>query len=138
MEAIRPGMILAGWLIMLVFAIVNGTIGEVVFKPRWGEYAAHVYKTAAAVAVTVLISWQYSGWTAGPMWETAAWSAGVSWLVLTVAFEFVFGHYIMGHAWEKLIADYRIWKGRLWPVLLAVLLLAPLVTGYVINNKTGG
>ncbi len=134
MEGIRPGLIIAGWLVMLASAIANGTLGEYVFKPRWGEYGAHVYKTMVGVVVAVAISWFYASWTVGPHWKTAAWTAGISWLMLTVGFEFIFGHYVMHHPWERLIADYRIWRGRLWPVLLAALLLAPVVLGLMVNG----
>ncbi len=51
---------------------------------------------------------------------------GMSWFVLTVVFEFGFGHYIMKHPWKKLVHDYRIDKGRLWVVVLIWILIAPL------------
>ena len=46
-------------------------------------------------------------------------------LGLTIAFEFLFGHYIAGHAWSKLFQDYNILAGRVWAVVLLWVALAP-------------
>jgi hypothetical protein len=52
---------------------------------------------------------------------------GLVWLGLTVAFEFVFGHYAMGQPWAALLHDYNLLHGRLWVVVLAWTTLAPYV-----------
>ena len=36
------------------------------------------------------------------------------WLGMTLAFEFLFGHYIAGKSWSLLLADYNLAAGRLW------------------------
>ena len=45
----------------------------------------------------------------------------------TIAFEFLFGHYAMGHSWDFLWADYNVFQGRLWPLVLMVTLFGPLL-----------
>jgi hypothetical protein len=52
---------------------------------------------------------------------------GVGWTIATIAFEFLFGHYVMGLAWESLWADYNIFQGSLWPLVLLVTWLGPLL-----------
>ena len=52
---------------------------------------------------------------------------GVLWLALTVAFEFLFGHYIAGHPWARLLHDYNLIRGRLWILVLLWTALAPYV-----------
>ena len=52
---------------------------------------------------------------------------GLLWLCLTLAFEFLFGHFVVGAAWERLAADYNLVKGGLLPIGMAVLTLAPLI-----------
>ena len=37
---------------------------------------------------------------------------GLFWVTITVVFEFGFGHYVVKHSWEHLIADYNLLKGR--------------------------
>jgi hypothetical protein len=53
-------------------------------------------------------------------------SVGALWSVLTLAFEFVVGHYGFGKAWSELLADYDLRHGRIWVAVLIVTLLAPL------------
>jgi hypothetical protein len=54
-------------------------------------------------------------------------TVGFIWLGLTVAFEFIFGHYVVGHSWSELLTDYNILTGRLWIVVLIWITIAPLV-----------
>ena len=49
------------------------------------------------------------------------------WLVLTVAFEFLGGHYLFGQSWERLFADYDVRSGRIWLLVLATTAAAPLI-----------
>jgi hypothetical protein len=46
------------------------------------------------------------------------------WLVLTVAFEFGFGR-ARGCSWELLLHDYNLFAGRLWLLVLLMVLCAP-------------
>lgn len=55
--------------------------------------------------------------------------ASVLLVVLTVAFEFLFGHYVDEKSWIELIANYAVWRGRLWPILLLLLGLTPFIWG---------
>ncbi|HUX93413.1 MAG TPA: hypothetical protein VMV36_06355, partial [Ignavibacteriaceae bacterium] len=50
---------------------------------------------------------------------------GVFWLTITIVFEFIFGHFIMGHPWEKLLHDYNFLDGRLWVIVLLWTTISP-------------
>jgi hypothetical protein len=39
---------------------------------------------------------------------------GAAWGVLTVAFEFGFGHYVAGESWAELLAAYDVTDGEVW------------------------
>jgi len=52
---------------------------------------------------------------------------GVIWLVLTVAFEFLFGHFVVGHPWSRLLHDYDLLQGRVWVLVLVWTTIAPYV-----------
>ncbi|MFM7792818.1 MAG: hypothetical protein ACKO90_33610, partial [Microcystis panniformis] len=52
---------------------------------------------------------------------------GLIWLVLTVGFEFLFGHFIAGHSWSRLGQDYNLLAGRVWIFVLLVITFAPLL-----------
>ena len=53
---------------------------------------------------------------------------GTVWVALTVAFEFLAGHYVFGNSWERLIVDYNVFRGRIWILVLLMNLFAPLGT----------
>ena len=56
---------------------------------------------------------------------------GVLWLVLTLAFEILFGRFVVGASWQRLAADYNILEGGLLPFGMIVLALSPLIAGKV-------
>jgi hypothetical protein len=50
-----------------------------------------------------------------------------AWLTrtLTVAVEFLAGHFLFGRDWKVLLADYNLAAGRIWLIVLVVTLTAP-------------
>lgn len=94
-----------------------------------GEFVARVVGALTAVAVMIsLISW-FVGWTESNWSRGDLVVVGVLWLALTVAFEFVFFHFVMDVPWDTLLADYKIWEGRLWTLVLLTVLLGPPLCG---------
>jgi hypothetical protein len=61
-------------------------------------------------------------------------AVGLIWLGMTVIFEFVFGHYVIGHPWRKLFHDYNLLEGRVWVLVLIWTTIAPLLF-YKIRSK---
>ena len=115
------------WIPMIFIAIVNGTIRQFVYGPWVSELAAHQISSATAIVLFFLYTFLLSR-----RWPLArssqAWFVGWIWLLLTVAFEFVFGHFVAGHSINRLLQDYNMAAGRLWPLVLAALFLMPYVT----------
>lgn len=56
-----------------------------------------------------------------------AWAVGVGWVALTLAFEFLGGHFLFGKSWTELTVDYNLLAGRIWVLVLVVTLLAPVI-----------
>jgi hypothetical protein len=52
-------------------------------------------------------------------------SVGRAWVVLTVLFEFGFGHYVDRKSWSELLENYDVRKGNLWPVVLLWMSIGP-------------
>jgi len=48
-------------------------------------------------------------------------------VVLTVAFEFSFGHFVFRRSWGDLAVDYAILRDGLLPIGLVVLMFAPII-----------
>jgi hypothetical protein len=112
------------WILLVGLAILNGAAREVVLSPRLGAAAGHVVSSILLAGLIALTAWLKIRWIA-PGTVRRAWAVGVLWLSLTVAFEFLAGHYVFGHPWPRLLADYDILRGRVWLLILATALVAP-------------
>ena len=114
------------WVGAVVLAIINGTLREKVYGPRLTELAAH--QLASVIAILLFGVYLFALHLLWPL-ESArqAIQVGVLWLLLTVIFEFIFGHYVMGHSWRRLFNDYNLAAGRLWLLVLAWVAVAPWV-----------
>ncbi|HQJ08016.1 MAG TPA: hypothetical protein PLF54_03365 [Deltaproteobacteria bacterium] len=75
--------------------------------------------------LSFFLIWLLLPWI-GPKNRRQLWQIGITWLGSTVAFEFVAGRYVFGNSWERLLADYNVFRGRLWIAVLLVELLGPL------------
>jgi branched-subunit amino acid ABC-type transport system permease component len=64
--------------------------------------------------------------------------ASITLVLLTVAFEFLFGHYVDRKSWDVLLSNYEIHRGRLWPIALAVVALTPFMWGRWFPQTTPG
>jgi hypothetical protein len=112
------------WFLLLAGAVLNGAVREAVIIPRTGDYRGHVISTLMLSLVIILIACATLGWI-GPAGAGDAVVVGLLWVVLTVAFEFLAGHYLFGSPWERLLADYNVARGRIWPLVLIVTFFAP-------------
>ena len=116
---------IAIWFALLGIAIINGGVRSAWISPRLGEYAGHVLSTIVLCAFIAWLALASIRWVA-PAGLREAFLVGMLWVVLTLAFEFIGGHYLFGNPWPKLLADYDIMHGRLWLLVLVTNLLAPL------------
>lgn len=114
------------WLVLMVLAIANGVTRNALITPRVGEHAGHVISTVILCGLIFLAAWLAIDWI-GPGGARQAFFVGVLWVGMTAAFEFLVGHYVFGHSWEKLLADYNLARGRVWILVLLSTLLAPYV-----------
>jgi hypothetical protein len=55
----------------------------------------------------------------------AAVRIGLLWLALTVAFEFLAGHFVFRTPWHRLLADYNLAAGRIWVLVPVTTAIAP-------------
>ena len=117
---------LAVWLSLAIVAVVNGTVRQFTYGKFVQELAAHQISTITAILASSAIVWTANRWW--PIRSVSqAWSIGVSWLMLTLIFEFGFGHYIAGHTWDRLLADYNLLEGRVWSLFLMWVAVLPIV-----------
>jgi hypothetical protein len=134
MAAINYAIAFGLWLGMLMIAVANGYFANTYVTPRLGDYGTHVYKTLTFMPIVFVFAWFYAWQTTGDLWLINALFVSCFWVSLTILFEFVFGHYILGNSWEVLLADYRIWQGRLWSLVLICEAIAPVTLAWLLNR----
>ena len=114
------------WLGLVLIMILNGSIRNFVYGPLVSELTAHQISSVTGVLLTGLFTWLLS-----LMWrirsERQALAIGSIWLVLTIVFEFIFGHYVMGHLWSRLLYDCNLIEGRVWSLVLIFTMIAPYI-----------
>ena len=115
------------WLLLALVAIVNGTVRQFVYGPYMPELAAHQLSTVTGILFTGITVWILNrAWPIGSARQ--AWIIGACWFLMTIAFEFGFGHYVAGHSWSRLLADYNVLEGRTWSLFLAWIAVLPYLT----------
>jgi hypothetical protein len=112
------------WVLLVGLAILNGAARETVLSPRLGPAVGHLASSVLLAGLIALTAWLSILWIA-PGTARRAWTVGALWLSLTVAFEFLAGHYVFGHPWPRLLADYDILQGRVWLLVLVATLVTP-------------
>ena len=127
------------WLLLAILAIILGSLRNAFLLPTVGDLTAHQIGTLVFLICQFLIIHFFVKWISKSATRRIAPAnllmIGVFWAVPTVAFEFLFGYYVIGHQWEKLLADYNIFKGRLWILVLLNNIAAPLISGRIIKLR---
>jgi hypothetical protein len=120
------------WVFIVFLAILNGILREKLWSPLLGETPAlalsGIMLSALIFAATLLLLP-----ILGRHEPSRYWSIGFLWLALTVLFEFLFGHYVLGNSWKNIAAAYNVFSGNLW----AVVLLATVVSPYLAARLRG-
>ena len=122
-----PSRAIAVWFLLFAIAFSNGAFREAVLRPRFSELTSHQLSCFTGIPLILLaVCFAARKW---PFRSAAhAWRTGLAWLAATIAFEFVFGRFVMGHPWSRLLHDYAIRDGRLWILVLAAILCAPIIS----------
>ena len=114
------------WFILLVIAVLNGGFREAVLAPQMGRGVAQAVSTVMLSVLILAVGWISVPWI-GPQTIQDAWTIGIIWVVLTLAFEFLGGHFLFGKPWQELLADYNLLAGRIWVMVLIVTLMTPVI-----------
>jgi hypothetical protein len=117
---------IAIWVVLLILAILiaGGKIAYII--PRAGEHAGQIIGTLVFCPVIFAVTYFSICWI-NPTGLQNAFTVGIIWVLLTMAFEFLAGHYLFGNSWEKLFSEYEIWNGRLWVLILVTNLISPVM-----------
>jgi hypothetical protein len=112
------------WSLLLLVAVGNGFFRESVLTPRVGRGLGHAISTVMLSVFIVIVGWFTTPWVA-PRTIQDAWTVGAIWLGLTLAFEFLAGHFVFGRTWDELLGDYNVFAGKVWVMVLVVTVMTP-------------
>jgi len=114
------------WIPGIPIAIVNGVLREYWYQRFMSDLPSHQLSAASFVILFGIYVWFILKWLKLQSSQEAL-RLGLIWLALTVAFEFLFGHFVMGHPWASLIHDYNLFAGRVWILVLLWIATAPFI-----------
>ena len=116
------------WFLLAFLAVLNGTFRVYVLIPIIGEYSGHVASSIILSAIIVCVAYFFINERKTQI------KIGLTWLCMTITFEFLFGHFVMNHPWEKLFHDYNIMDGRVWIIVLVTTFFAPLLASKILER----
>ncbi len=126
---------IVAWIPGIPIAIFNAVLRESLYRQFLTELHAHQLSAASFIVLFGIYVWFVLKWLKLPSRQCTV-HLGMTWLGLTVAFEFLFGHYVMGHPWSRLLHDYHLWAGRVWVLVLIWIAISPYIIYRVQNSKS--
>lgn len=105
------------WLAIVILAIGNGALREIILVPLIGQIAA---LPISGIILSFIVFF-------GKRTFLTYFFIGLEWVLLTLLFEFVFGHYIIGKSWNTLFKMFDIIQGNLFIIVLLTCLISPLI-----------
>ncbi len=112
------------WLLLVAVAIGNGVFRDTVLS-RMSSPALALPLSGVILALLILLVAFLSVPLVASRRARVYWSIGLLWVSLTLAFEFLFGHYAAGKPWKEIWQVFNVAHGNLFLLVLLVTGLAP-------------
>ena len=124
------------WFVFVILFIVNGELRNDGYGPLVkNELIAHQISTALGLTLFFIVMFFFFERTTANYTQKDLLIIGIMWLLMTIFFEFIFGHYVIGHTWSKLFHDYNILDGHVWILILLWTAVGPLIIGKILEKK---
>ena len=114
------------WFILIAAEIVHGILRALALVPMVGEFRSNQIGVFTGSAIILVIAYFTIRWIGAKRLNELL-LVGMIWLMLTVAFEVLFGRFVVRLTWEELLAGYNIANGGLMPMGLLILLFGPMI-----------
>ena len=115
---------LQAWFTMLGVAMVNGGLRDMMYGKQLPALLANQLSCLVGIILLGVVMYLYvRHWSLSSARQAIY--IGLFWMALTVAFEFLFFHYVGGRSWTVLLESYDMASGQLWPLVLLWVLVAP-------------
>jgi len=120
------------WFVIAIFAILNGIFRESVLISNVGPNMA-LPVSGITLSIIVFIVTYISFPIFGKNSALTYFLIGLQWVLMTLLFEFMFGHYMIGKSWSDILQVFNIMKGNLFIIVLIVSLFSPLLVAKIKN-----
>jgi hypothetical protein len=117
---------IAVWIIMVILAIVNGFFRENVLLANIGQNFALVF-SGISLSVLIFIAIYLTFPLFNKQDNKTYLLIGLEWVSMTLLFEFIFGHYVIGKSWSEILEVFDIISGNLFIVVLLTSLFSPII-----------
>lgn len=115
------------WAAFIPIAILNGALREKCLVPLLGQRLALPLSGISCSILFFLLTNSALPWL-GPLKPCHYRLIGIAWLVMTVAFEFLFGRLVAQKPWGELLQAYDLTTGNLWLLVLLTIAVSPWLT----------
>ena len=120
----------AVWLCVIIVEVFHGLVRTLFLAPVLGDFRARQVAVFTGSVLILMVATVFIRWIR-PANAGEAVAIGTLWLVLTLAFEIVFGRYILRASWSRIASDYNLLRGGLLPIGLFVLTAAPVIAAKI-------
>ena len=114
------------WLILISAEIIHGLLRAIALVPLVGEFRSNQIGVFTGSGIILVIAYLTIRWI-GARQPRELLLVGLIWLLLTVAFEVLFGRFVMSLSWEQITSGYNVLSGELMPLGLLVLFFSPMI-----------
>ncbi|HSR73436.1 MAG TPA: hypothetical protein VLL31_01205 [Sulfurovum sp.] len=118
------------WFVIALSAIANGLFRETVLLSSLGQSIALPVSgmlLSLIVFIVTYLSFPLFGKHNAPTYFLI----GLQWVLMTLLFEVLLGHYMMGKSWYDISQVFNIMKGDLFIIVLIVSLFSPLLVAKI-------
>ncbi len=121
-----PVRFLGMWALMAVAMSANGIARELYLKTiLTGRSAGIVSALSGVLLIGLITRWGFRPLASSSPSLSDLWFLSVGLVVLTVLFETLLGRVVDHKSWTELAEHYALWRGELWPIVLAWLGATP-------------
>jgi hypothetical protein len=114
------------WLLIICAEILHGILRAILLVPLVGELRSNQIGVFTGSAIIIVIACLTIRWI-GATRTAELLAVGFLWLLLTAAFEVLFGRFVMGLSWQRIGSDYNVLHGGLLPLGLLLLFFSPMI-----------
>ena len=118
------------WSIIAIFAVANGIFRVSFLEPYIGRSLALPISGITLCIIVFTITFLSSKLFDKSSSLTYV-LIGFQWVSMTLAFEFIFGHFVIGRSWEELFQVFNILEGDLFLIALLLTLFSPLLVSLI-------